>query len=317
MFKKNKKLLIFLLFVNIISLTISGCGNSQEEGAVAKVNDDIITQEEFDENFEITKNVYQRQLGEDSLSQEISDGNTYEDVLKNNLLETLITEKIIAEKLDEMGMMITDEEVDEAIDKYYISQLGGEEQYKEYLENNGFTEEYFRNELKRGLIYEEHRANFFDGKELSEEELKEYFYRNKDSFIKVKASHILVKTKEEGNEVLERLEEEDFHSLVASESLGEDPAFQGGDLGYFTKGSLLDEYKEIENSAFNLEVGKISGLIKTELGYHILLLEDRKDTFEGLKEDIIPALKEEKYVERVLDLRENAEVEIYMDSLSQ
>ncbi|NLW23425.1 MAG: hypothetical protein GXY88_09310 [Tissierellia bacterium] len=73
-------------------------------------------------------------------------------------------------------------------------------------------------------------------------------------------------------------------------------------------------YKELEDTAFSLEVGEISGLIKTDLGYHIILLEDRKDTYEELREDIIPVLKNQKYIEKLTKLREEADVKIYLDN---
>lgn len=294
---------------------VFGCANKEkEEGIIAKVNGEVITQEEFDEDFEITKKMRQKQYGEDILSRDMGDNKTYEDVLREDMLGNLIIEKIIAKELEEMNVTVTEEEVKDTIQTHYIDELGGEEQYQEYLKNNGFTEEFFKKELKKILMYEKHREDFFNKIHLSEEEVEEYFEENKDAFIKVRASHILVKTEEEGKNILNRLSEgEDFHSLVATESVDGDSAVQGGDLGYFTKGSLLEVYKELEDAAFKLNIGEISDLVKTELGYHIILLEDKKDSYEDLKDDIVPVLKYQKHSEKILELKEKADIKIYLD----
>lgn len=315
MSRLNKRLLIIAVIIALMSWLISGCINKEkEEAIIARVDGEAITQEEFDEDFEMSKNVRQKQFGEDILLREMENNKTYEEILREDILEKLIIEKIMAKELDKLNITVTDKEVNEAIKTYYIDELGGEEQYKEYLQNNGFTEEFFKKELRKTVMYEKHREDFYSKINLSEDEIKEYFDKNKDSLIKVRVSHILVKTEEEGNKVLEKLNNgEDFHNLVAIESADPDSAIQGGDLGYFTKGELLESYRELEDVAFTLEIGEVSRLIKTELGYHIILLEDRKDSYEELKEDIVPVLKYNRYFEKILDLREKADVKIYMD----
>ncbi|MCF6462256.1 SurA N-terminal domain-containing protein [Clostridium sp. Cult1] len=315
MFRLNKRFLILVVIVGLMSWFISGCENKgKEEGIVAKVDDEIITQKEFNEDFELAKKVRQQQFGEDILSQEVGDNKVYEDILREDLLGTLIIEKVINKDLDEMNIAVTDKEVEEALKDRYIAEMGGEEQYKEYLENNGITEEAFKRDLKRVLTFEKHREDFFNKVDLPEDEVKEYFDKNKDSFIKIRASHILVRTEEEGNKILEKLKKgEDFHNLVGMESADIDSAVQGGDLGYFTRDSLLEGYKSIGDVALKLKKGEISGLIKTEVGYHIILIEDRIDRYEDLKEDVILTLKYKKHNEKILDLKEKANIKIYMD----
>ncbi len=299
--------------VSIMSLTISGCGK-KEKDIVAKVNGEAITQEEFNQEFDITKKMYQKQLGEDILSQETEDNKTYEEVLKENILDMLINEKIIAKEMDKLNIKVTDEEVNEAIKTYYIDELGGEEKYKEFLESNGFTEDFFKRNIKKAMMYEKHREDFLNKTKLSEDEIKKYFEANKDSLIKVRISHILVKTEEEGKKILKRLKNgEDFHSLAVTQSMDSQSAAQGGDLGYYTRGNMVKEFKELENVAFTLKVGEISDLVKTDLGYHVILVEDRKDSYEELKDDIVQKLKDEKYLKKISELRDKADIKVYME----
>ncbi len=316
MFKFRKKYLIVVLIISIMSLVFSGCGKKQGE-IVAKVNGDVITQEEFDREFEMAKKIKQKQFGEDILFKEMGNNKVFEDVLREETLDILIEDKLIRQELDRLNITLTDEEIDRAIKTRYIDELGGEEEYKAYLENNGFTEEFFRQQLERILLFEKYAEYYFDKIELSEKELKDYFEKNKDSLIKVKASHILVPTEEEGKKVLEKLKKgEDFYSLAATESMDEDSAVKGGaieDGNYFTRGEMLESYKEIENVIFQLNIGEISDLVKSELGYHIILLEDKIDTYEELKEDVIIRLKNEKYMEELSNLKNKAKIKIYMD----
>ena len=90
----------------------------------------------------------------------------------------------------------------------------------------------------------------------------------------VKASHILVQTVEEANELLRQIKEEnaDFAKLAAEHSLCPSGS-RGGDLGYFGRGQMV---KPFEDAAFSMEIGEVSQPIETQFGWHLLFLEDKK-----------------------------------------
>lgn len=90
----------------------------------------------------------------------------------------------------------------------------------------------------------------------------------------VKASHLLVKTEEEAKRIKEEiLNGKEFAKAAKEVSLC--PSGQnGGDLGYFSKGQMV---KEFEDAAFSMNVGEISDPIKTQFGYHLIKLTDKKD----------------------------------------
>ena len=308
--KFNKKFVIIVAIISIMSLTLSAC-TKKEEGIVAKVNGEEITQEEFDKEFNIFKDAYKKQFGEEVLSQETEENKTLEDVLRENILEKLIIERLIFEEIDNLNIKISDEEIEKQFENYKNS-LGGEEEYKKFLENNDFTEEFLKENIKKELLFQKHKEDFLDKTEISEEEKKKYFDANKDDLIQVRASHILVKTEEEGKAILKKLEKgEEFASLAATESIDSATAIKGGDLGYFGKNeNFVPEFKE---AAFSLDVGQVSDLVKSDFGYHIILIEDRKDSYEDLKDDIESTLKNQKYIDKISKLREEGKVKIYMD----
>ena len=83
----------------------------------------------------------------------------------------------------------------------------------------------------------------------------------------VHCAHILVKTEQEANAVLERVKKgESFANIAKKVSLCPSKK-QGGDLGTFGRGKML---KEFEKAAFALDKGQISPIVKTKFGYHII-----------------------------------------------
>ncbi len=85
---------------------------------------------------------------------------------------------------------------------------------------------------------------------------------------KLRAWHILVKTPEEAQRILEMLKNgADFQELAVKYSIDPNAKKNRGDLGYFQKGDLLPEF---EKAVLKLKPGEISGVVKTPLGYHII-----------------------------------------------
>jgi peptidyl-prolyl cis-trans isomerase C len=84
---------------------------------------------------------------------------------------------------------------------------------------------------------------------------------------KVHCAHILVKTEKEVNQVLDRLKKGEKFSAIAKNVSLCPSGKRGGDLGTFGRGQMV---KEFENAAFALDKGQISGIVKTQFGYHII-----------------------------------------------
>ena len=92
--------------------------------------------------------------------------------------------------------------------------------------------------------------------------------------MKVRASHILVKTEEEANDLLNKLNEgADFGELAQEYSLCPSKR-DGGDLRFFGRGMMV---KPFEDAAFDLEVGEVSKPVETQFGWHLIKLTDKKD----------------------------------------
>jgi len=153
---------------------------------------------------------------------------------------------------------------------------------------------------------------------VNDEEVLEYYEQNKDSFTEKEQVHlynILLETEEEAQNVLEQLKAgEDFSEIAIEKSSGPS-ATQGGDLGYVAKGTIIPEIEEV---IFVLELEELSEVVKTDFGFHILKISEKKletvKTLEEVKEEILQTLlpdKQKEAFENLLEeLKGKVEIEI-------
>jgi len=126
----------------------------------------------------------------------------------------------------------------------------------------------------------------------------------------VHARHILVETEDEAKAVKAELDKgADFAELAKKKS--KDPgASDGGDLGFFTKEQMVPEFSEV---AFKLEPGKISDPVKSQFGWHIIKVEEKRNRkapdFDQVKSQIETYVTRKAQADYVAKLREAAKVE--------
>ncbi len=152
------------------------------------------------------------------------------------------------------------------------------------------------------------------------EDLKQYYEKNKERFKRereINTRHILLKTEEDAKQVLNRLVNgEDFVELARQYSIDPNAKSTGGEIGFHPKGSLLPEY---EAEAFKLnKIGQVSGIVKTQFGYHIIRLEGVRPPsyvpFDEVKDFIKQQISQEKQKEiiekYIEDLKKSAKITI-------
>ena len=151
-------------------------------------------------------------------------------------------------------------------------------------------------------------------KVLTEEALKRRYdalIADEKSSTEVHARHILVKTKEEANDIIEQLQNGASFEVTAKEKSTGPSATSGGDLGFFGKGQMVPEF---EKAAFSLRKGKFTDTpVKTQFGWHIIKLEDRRKSeppsFESIKQKLQTEISQETGAEYVSGLRKEAKIE--------
>lgn len=181
-------------------------------------------------------------------------------------------------------------------------------------------------ELKKRLVVEaflkkkvEEQAN------ISDADLQKFFNENKDKFksdAQIKASHILMKDEKTAQDVLAKVKGGTSFEELAKKFSMDSAAQKGGDLGWFSKGTMLPEF---EKAAFGLKEGETSGIVKTKFGFHIIKLTGKRpagqrefsEVKEQIKAALLPSKQQEVFQKLKDDLKKSSKYTIKEDVLKK
>jgi len=179
------------------------------------------------------------------------------------------------------------------------------EEQMQYVRRRLLREQYFEKQLK-GAISEADAKKIYDQRvaQLKSED-------------EVAARHILVDTEEKAKEILAKIKAGgDFAALAKENSTDTGSKEQGGFLGYFGRGQMVPEFEKAA-----MIKGQVSEPVKTNFGWHIIKLEDRRrkppPSFDDVKETILNSLAVLKAQEVVAALRKKADVEYLDDDIKK
>jgi peptidyl-prolyl cis-trans isomerase C len=126
----------------------------------------------------------------------------------------------------------------------------------------------------------------------------------------VHARHILVEAEDDAKAILEQLKGGADFATLAKEKSKDPGAAEGGDLGYFTKDQMVPEFAEV---AFKMYPGQLSNPVKTQFGWHIIKVEDKRTKqppeFEKVKDQIENFLARKAQTDFIAKLRQTAKIE--------
>lgn len=226
-----------------------------------------------------------------------------------------MTNKILAQIDDRT---ITESEIDAALKQLpqeqamYFNTPEGRAQLLEQLvnfevflkyanENNIEEEEEFKTQLKR--VKEEILVQYMYSKvmkeaKVEEKELEDYYNANKANFTEgesVRAKHILVATEEEASKVKKEIEEGlSFEDAAKKYSTCPSNA-AGGDLGFFHAGQMVPEFEE---AAFAAEIGEVTDPVKTQFGFHLVKVEEKRPAVEKSFEEVKEIIRKNLLTDR-------------------
>ncbi|NLC53918.1 MAG: foldase [Firmicutes bacterium] len=258
------KIVIVLIILSLVSGVFLGFRQfltGPKSSVVASVNGEKITKDELYE-------LLLKQAGQQGLN-------------------LLIAQKIVDLEAKKQKITISEAEIEKALEEYY-DYYGGKEQFTQIMAMSGSS----LAEVKKNLISTMKIKKLLEPKiTVTEDEMKAFFEKNKEDFAQeeqVKARHILVATEKEAQEIKDKLDKgEDFAALAKEYSIDDSTKNNGGQLGFFSRGDMTSEFA---TAAFALPVGKISAPVKTEYGYHLIKVEDKKEAatadYEKSKADI-------------------------------
>jgi peptidyl-prolyl cis-trans isomerase C len=259
----------------------------------------------------------------------------YKKQLRPQVLERVIVEQLLDEKVKAAKIVVTANDVNNLILENVAAQNLSMDDFKALIEGTGRSFEQWKqqwmqeNQIEKQLAYQKLMETQWAGKiNVTEDEAKKYYDENAKQIEQVKASHILITpdtndpnadpnqtkaaAKAKAEDLLKQIKAgADFAELAKANSGDTYSAIRGGNLGFFGRRSqMVPAFKE---AAFALKPGQVSDIVETQFGYHIIKVTDRKnDTFEKAKDDVMKQLTQAKQAEfaekYVASLKTNAKI---------
>lgn len=250
--------------------------------------------------------------------------------LRRRVLENMVDRELLLQASVKSDL-VKDEDLKKSVEAI-VAKYGGEEKLTEALKPSGLTSSKFRSDLTDDLRISGYlEKSLSKDLQISDEEMKKIFSQSPQKYAEresLRAKHILIKVQQDAptqdesaakkniDDIYARVSKPDADFSAIAKEVSQCPsAAQGGDLGYFSRGTMVPEF---EKAAFSLKPGEVSQPIRTEFGYHIIKLEDKKagasPDFEKAKpliqREITTKKKSELVEARLKELRKNAKIDI-------
>ncbi|EPY2278419.1 peptidylprolyl isomerase [Clostridium sporogenes] len=334
---KSAKKLLSVLCLGIFILTFTACDmvektpEAKAKSTIAKVNGEKIQRKDLEENPRLKQVVNQMKMQYGEEFEKSEQGKEVLKEQKSQILDELITEKVLLQKGKELKVIPKDEELNKEVDKKFneIKAVynNDEKKFEETLKSTGFTKETLKEYLKSQIIIEKVINEATKDVKVEDKDAKKYYNENQSMFTEkpntMNVSHILVKTEDEAKKVKKRLDSKEDFAKVAKE-VSQDP-------GSKDKGGLLGDinYNDANfdptfmKAAIALKQGAVSNPVHSQWGYHIIKINSKKEypvkKFDAVKEDIKKELKMEKqkeaYTKKIEEWKKASKIKTYEKNL--
>ncbi len=292
-------------------------------GPIAKVNGVEIDRAEFDSKYaKMTKAFTTRK-------KDIPAGLAKR--YKESILKQLVDKELLTQKIKEAGVQVEDAALATELEEYK-KMFRTEENFQRYLKSSSITLDQIRENIGHNLAVQKLLEQQGD-LAVTDAEVQEYYDQNQSRYeIKeqIRASHILFKVagkddkkadadaRKKADDVYKEASKKDADFAELAKKHSEGPtAPRGGDLSYFNRGRMVPEFEKV---AFELNVGDVSKPVRTQFGWHVIKVTDKKEgrkrPFDEVKESIEKLLKNKKSRKAKADLlkslKESAKIESFL-----
>ena len=320
--RESIKAIFQLCLIISLSSMLAGCGSSENEEAekgaeaVAIVNKEVITRENFQNELKWSKRKYRVEKN-DALE---ANQNIW---LKTNILNELIQESLLRQEAIRQDVKISSGEFEKYLDQ---SKEGYKEStFQRALDIEEISRSQWEDKLKTHLLIRKLIEEVINRKiEIKEEQLVGYFKQHREEFQKgeqVRTLHIMVETEDEARRISKLIRKGKSFSELAKQHSTSPEGKTGGDMGYYEAGQMPKWFDDV----FKLKVNKVSDIIRTPFGVHIFKVVDkkpeRKMSFEESKKQIHTTLlheaQEQAFHTWVEEIKKKSEIIIKYEILEK
>ena len=301
-----------LLLLCSSALVFGGCGNLLEPAA-AVVNGEKIAIDQIEEAVEDFRNMekFDQLVGQGDVDAVIRQ-------FEQGQLATLVRREVLVPEAAELGIEVTEAEVDEQIEAIKAD-FPTDAAFEEALAEQAVSLSQLPDLVRDRLLEEALREEVTKDAGATEEELMAEYEARADEFEETHTAHILVDAQTVAQEISDQLNaapagkvEDLFAKLAEKESTDTQSAQQGGDLGYNRTGQFVPEF---EDAVADMEEGEISGPVQSEFGFHVIRLIDRRtipfdEVRDELDEEISGTAEDEAWQAWIEDAYREADVRI-------
>jgi peptidyl-prolyl cis-trans isomerase SurA len=250
--------------------------------------------------------------------------------------DLIVSEKLLSKQAKTLGLEVTEQQVDAAVEDIKTRNKFDDEQLERALSDQGLDRPAFRSQIRRELeTYQVMQAKVRSKVKVTDDDLKNYYQTHPQEFggePEIHVRHIFLplaedaapaeeaKVRAAGEKVLQRLRGGEDFAAVARQVSKASSAADGGELGWLRRGTVQ---KALEDAAFALKDGQVSGLVRAGAGVHVVKVEGHRvggaRSFEDVKEEIRNRLVEEQVGQtrqQVLEeLRKGAVIDVKIPEL--
>lgn len=295
-------------FILGLALLVAGCdfGGSGPHSAVATVNGEAITREQFEEALALRR---------DALDQGLQSEPAVREALESRVLEEMITRRLLLQEAARQGVSPAPDAVGKRLAELF--QGYGPDEFNALISERGISPDAFRARVAEDLTMELLVEKAVKRPEAPPADKVEAYYREHleelHRPVRARALHLMVATAEEAKKLrAEVMKGADFSELARQHSLGPEAA-QNGDLGWVSPGQMPEAFDE---AIFSLKPKEVSQVVSSPYGYHLFKLLEVKGAGRLSLEEARPAIvarleaeaREDSYRQWLEELRAQARV---------
>jgi peptidyl-prolyl cis-trans isomerase C len=324
--QSRRRDLTILLILALLILTAWGVRSQPAGGSgadvAATVNGVPITTLELNRSFQAHVQVPYSTVQEDPRAKGVL----------RQILDNLIDRELLLQRAKSLKMAVPAQQVETQIQQLQ-KRFPSQEAFEQTLSAQNLTMDAVKKDVESQLLRQRLvQQEVLDKVNVNAGDVQTFYDKNKDKYVEaeqVRARHILIrvpseaspaddaKLKAKADDALKRVKQGENFAALATELSDDGSKENGGDLGFFPRGRMVPAFEEV---AFTLQPGQTSEVVRTQFGYHIIKIEERKtgralafdEAKAQVKDDLTQQQTYDRYQQYMAGLRSKAKVEVLL-----